>query len=164
MKLVLLTSFLFLSAVLGKVLKTAEELPEEEDVDFWDRFLNQGYNSIRYPTTPLTPSPLSTYTCPSLKIANRTSVLPYVYQYMVDLKQTQGTFKGNYSTGLFDPDALEIFYEGASIFATGTFIGPGNFSVAYGSATSKSTRITLKVSATNNGLPPGWKIFVDCPK
>jgi hypothetical protein len=111
-----------------------------------------------YPTAAPTP-PLPVFNCSSTQTSGGASVVPQ--EYMVNLKKTQGTFDAFYEM-YTNPDGLDILYEGANIFSTGGLVsGSRNFTVTYGSASSKSTSITLKITAPNFGT--GWIVAVGCP-
>ena len=129
-----------------------------DDQEFWDRWLRTGsYNSL-YPTTAPTP-PLPVFNCSSTQTSGGASAVPQ--EFMVDLKQTRGVFDAFYEM-YQNPDALDILYEGANIFSTGGLVsGSRNFTASYGSDSSKSTSVTLKITAPNFGT--GWIVAIGCP-
>jgi hypothetical protein len=153
---------LLVSAAGATVPTTRNEALPGEDRVFWDRFLRHGYdnyNSLAYPTAA-PQKPLPTFNCSSTQRSGGQSSVPQ--EYMIDLQKTRGTFDAFYEMYL-NPDGLDIFYEGANIFSTGGLVsGSRNFTVPYGSARSKSTMITLKITAPNTGT--GWVVAVGCPE
>jgi hypothetical protein len=81
--------------------------------------------------------------------------------FAVDLKKKRGTFKASYDMYI-NPDALDIIYEGKSVYSTnGLVSGGSSISVSYGSLISRSTTVFVQINAPNFGT--AWVASVECP-
>ncbi len=81
--------------------------------------------------------------------------------FTVELFKTTGKITVSYDMYTI-PDELNIYYEGTKIFTTGGLVsGARTLAVSYGSATSKTTFVTVEVNAPT--VNTQWTVSVSCP-